>query len=181
MTAAGGAAQSSHDATLLRVSKATKVELGFFREGVHIEAATQRSLVDLQSQVCVDRLKLAESILRSGSRFMRLRPADYRSAIGRFYYSMYHTTRSVVYFSYGGDDHESHAALPTKLPKDFPNAAIWTNDLKSARSRRNEADYDPYPMLDADLKSHAVDLSTKAPALIALARQYLRRKGCAYL
>ncbi|WP_436525601.1 hypothetical protein [Actinoplanes sp. HUAS TT8] len=181
--ASGGNAPRAFDAELLRISKATKSELDFYGEGVHIVTATSRTLQELQHQASADRLALASSFLVAGQRFMRLRGAgpEYRSAISRFYYAMYHAARAVVYHVFGGDDHESHSKLPTKLPRDFVNAAVWTNDLKDARSRRNAADYDPYPMDNASWQSIANSLSVKAAQFLVVARQYLKRKGCAYV
>ncbi|MET7820504.1 HEPN domain-containing protein [Micromonospora zamorensis] len=181
MATRGSPRHVSYDAELLRVSKATKSILQFYGEGVHIETHTSRSLSDLQQQVCADRLILAESFLHAGTRFLRMRSPEYRSAISRYYYAMYHTARAVVYHHHGGDDHESHSTLPTKLPRDFTNSALWTNYLKDARNRRNEADYDPYPMGGAPWRPIAANLSTKASDLLALAQSYLQQKGCAYI
>jgi hypothetical protein len=94
---------------------------------------------------------------------------------------MYHAARAVVYFSHGGDDHQSHSDLPTKLPDDFVDAGLWQNSLKDARSRRNQADYDPYPMAEATWRPIAAILANEAPRLVALAEQYLRAKGCTHL
>jgi len=47
------------DQRLLRVSKSKKSDLGNFKEGVHLEAASGRSIDDLHAQACADRLGLA--------------------------------------------------------------------------------------------------------------------------
>lgn len=94
---------------------------------------------------------------------------------------MYHSARTLVYFTHGGDDHEAHSTLPTKLPDDFMNGALWQNALKDARGHRNEADYDPYPSDLQSWKPTALDLSAKAPDLLALVVQYLKQKGCGYV
>ncbi|MGW2518664.1 HEPN domain-containing protein [Streptomyces sp. NPDC001617] len=163
------------------MSKANKKTLGLFAEGINLANATARTLVDLQHQSCADRILLAKTFLKSGDRLMRTRPPEYRSAISRYYYSMYHALRAVAYFNEGGDDKESHAALPGAVPHDFPDSAIWQNELKDARSRRNEADYDPYPINPRDWRDVAKDLQSKAPKLLLLAESYLKQKGCSHL
>ncbi|GAA4509125.1 hypothetical protein GCM10023191_069880 [Actinoallomurus oryzae] len=180
---AGGASVSgaAHDAALLRVSKASKKTLDLFGEGVHLAAQTSRPIDDLRQQVCADRLDLASHFLAAGNKTLRTRPPEYRTSISRFYYSMYHAVRAVVYFAYGGDDHESHSVLPGKIPNDFIDAAIWQNALKDARAHRNAADYDPYPVDVASWRATAHSLAVEAPNLISLSRQYLKAKGCAYL
>ena len=106
---------------------------------------TKRTLEELQARGCVDRLLLAESMIRAGDKLFKARPPEYRSAISRYYYAMYHSARAVTYFRFDGDDHQAHSALPSHLPHDFPNQASWQNEIKDARERRNEADYEPYP------------------------------------
>ncbi len=86
--------------------------------------------------------------MQHADRLMRARPPMCRVAVGRYYYGMYHAMRAVVYFHVTGDDHEQHSVLPRSMPADFPDADFWKNALKDARLRRNEADYDPYPMSD---------------------------------
>src|SRR5688572_6744553 len=107
---------ASPEDALLRISKADKKTLGLFIEGVTLTARTSRPIDELKEQVCADRLRLSTHFLQSGIKFLKMRPAEYRSAISRFYYSMYHSARAVVYFSWGGDDHQPHSTLPTKLP-----------------------------------------------------------------
>ncbi|MFJ4093741.1 HEPN domain-containing protein [Kitasatospora sp. NPDC089913] len=166
---------------LLRVSKAEQKTLGYYAEGINLVSATGRTLIDLQHQACADRIVLAKGFLDTGDRLMRTRPQQYRSAISRYYYSMYHAIRAVAYFHLGGDDKQSHSALPGALPDDFVDSAIWQNELKDARSRRNEADYDPYPIADTDWRPVAQGLQAKAPQLLAHAEAYLRKKGCTNL
>ncbi|WP_107472927.1 HEPN domain-containing protein [Streptomyces sp. H021] len=171
----------SHHQLLLRVSKASKSTLTLYAEGIHLANTTARSLIDLQHQACADRILLAQTCLRAGDRLMRARPPEYRSAISRYYYAMYHAIRAVVYFHEGGDDKEAHSTLPKAVPSDFTDSAIWQNALKDARSTRNAADYDPYPMRSEDWRDAAKHLQGKAPALLTLAESYLKVKGCRHL
>lgn len=172
---------TGHDAALLRVAKANKKMLVQFREGIHLATSTARTIEDLQSQVCSDRLTLADSLVLTGNKLMKTRPAEYRSAISRFYYSMYHAARAVVYFKYDGDDHQEHSALPAKLPDDFPDTAVWQNALKDARGYRNDADYDPYPAALVSWRDIAKSLQGDAPRFAVIARTYLRGNGCGYV
>lgn len=169
------------EAALLRVSKGDQKFLNALQEGVHIAGLLARPLPDLMQQATADRLALAESLKESGDKLLRLRPPHPRSAISRYYYAMYHAMRAVVYFVYEGDDHEQHSALPGKTPKDFVDAGIWQNALKDARGRRNEADYDPYPLAVADFSTTAKDLQAKTAQFLVEARAYLKSKGCNHL
>lgn len=176
-----GVQLSPQDHALLRVGIASKKTLILYAEAIHLTSVTAKSIVQLQQQVCVDRLQMADRFIRAAEKLVRCRPPEYRSAVSRYYYAMYHSVRAVVYFAHGGDDHQEHSTLPTKLPVDFPGHNVWLNDLKDARSRRNDADYDPYPFSDAAWKSVASNLASQAPRLAQEARTYLQRKGCAGL
>jgi uncharacterized protein (UPF0332 family) len=169
------------DDVLLKVTRAKKVEIGFFSEGVRLEQASNHTIEDLRHRATADRLKLAEDFLAAGEALMKARPTQYRHAVGRFYYSMYHSMRAVVYFIHGGDDHDKHLMLPSKTPHDFLNHNIWQNNLKDARIRRQEADYDPYPLSKVSWRRPAKELSIQAPELIRLSRDYLKTKGCQHL
>lgn len=109
------------------------------------------------------------------------RPPLYRGALSRFYYSMYHSMRAVVYFSHEGDDFQAHSKLPGYTPDDFPEASLWQNALKDARTRRNAADYDAYPKSDKAYRAGALALQVQAIELEKLSREYLKLKGCAHL
>jgi hypothetical protein len=94
---------------------------------------------------------------------------------------MYHSMRAVVYFSHGGDDYQAHSKLPGYTPVDFPQASLWQNTLKDARTRRNAADYDAYPKSDRAYRTGALELQVQANELGKLSREYLKLKGCAHL
>jgi len=172
---------SARDKVLLYVGKAESKTLAAIKSGPGIEAAQQTTILDLSHQACADRLLLGVTMLDSGDRFLRSRPPMFRMAVSRYYYSMYHSMRAVCYFAHEGDDHEEHSVLPTKTPTDFTNRAFWQNELKDARLRRNEADYDPYPIEDRDFASAARHLRVQARLLSSEARSYLKARGCAYV
>ena len=169
------------DKRLLRIGQAIAKDLKAFKEGVHLESASGRTIDDLIAQACADRLRLAAGFLDDADRSMRSRPPMRRSAVGRYYYAMYQAARAVVFFRTPGDDHEQHSDLPKWLPADFPDVERWKNSLKDARLRRNEADYDPYPGADTDFAEAARTLKSDARALVAEARTYLLAKGCAHI
>jgi uncharacterized protein (UPF0332 family) len=180
-TRMGFVASFAKDDVLLRVCKSKKTIIDLFSEGIYLEQSSNHSIEELRHRAAVDRLKLAEEFLGAGEVLMRSKPTQYRHAISRYYYSMYHAMRAVVYFTHGGDDHQGHNALPSRTPDDFIDNNIWQNNLKDARSRRNEADYDPYPAAKISWRRSARDLSLQASELIRLSRDYLRTKGCQYL
>lgn len=171
----------ANDNVLLRISRSKKSTIESFSEGVLLEHSSNHTIDELRHRATADRLRLAEHFLAAGDVLMKSRPTQYRHAIGRYYYSMYHAMRAVVYFMHGGDDHEQHVILPSKTPRDFVDHAVWQNNLKDARTRRREADYDPYPAAKLSWRRSANDLSLQAPELIRLSRDYLKMKGCQYL
>lgn len=172
---------SASESNLLRLSQAKKTDIESFKEGLYLEKASGLSIDELRLQACADRLQLAESFLGAADRLMRSRPPMLRVAVGRYYYAMYHAMRAVVYFQTPGDDHEQHSILPGRAPGDFPNVDYWKNELKNARLRRNQADYDPYPAADQGFRDLATALRRQAHALLTEARSYLHLKGCACL
>jgi uncharacterized protein (UPF0332 family) len=167
--------------TLLRVSKATRSIRNNWIEGVYLQSSTGRTLDELCDRATADRLALSRQFLKDGDTMMGTSPIPYRSVISRYYYAMYHTMRAVVYYQFGGDDHEQHSTLPGHTPADFPNAAIWQNALKDAREHRNAADYDPYPKTLSYWQAVAGQLSTQAHNLMPIARSYLRSKGSRFV
>ena len=94
------------------MTAASKDQLAFYKEGVYLTATSGLSLEDLRHEATADRLRLAEHFLDSADRMMRTRPPQHRNAISRYYYSIYHVLRAVVYFSHEGADHEAPATLP---------------------------------------------------------------------
>jgi len=166
---------------LLRVSKAKKSEIDRWKEGRALESSSGRTIEELSHRVVADRLQLAMRFLRVGDRLHAGAQPDYRLAVSRYYYAMYHAMRAAAYFSHGGDDHEEHSKLPSNAPTDLPNSALLSNSLKDARERRNAADYNPYPKGNGAWKRHAANLSVDAAKLVQEVRQYLRAKGCRYI
>ncbi len=111
----------------------------------------------------------------------RSRIRDWRSVIGRYYYSMYHSMRAVCFYSFGGDDNEQHTKISSCVPDDFPERELRANELKDARLRRNEADYDPYPQEEASFRITALALAATANHFVGECRIYLSTKGIGYL
>src|ERR1044071_3277498 len=104
-------------------------------------------LATLVRQATSDRLQLAGAHLRAGDNL--LFAANYRSAISRYYYAMYHAARAITYAAHQGDDHERHSILPRNLPANWNTAPSREIELTDARFLRNQADYDCYPIGDA--------------------------------
>src|SRR6185312_15237611 len=72
---------------------------------------------DLIRQAASDRLTLAGDHLRRGDN--ALLNAEFRFAISRHYYAMYHAARAIVFAANRGDDYERHAELPRHLPNNM--------------------------------------------------------------
>jgi len=163
---------------LIRVSKAEIDLLEHWKEGVSLVSAAGKSIDDLCLDVAVHRWKLGLLHKRDGNKLMQLQAPPYRSAISRYYYSMYHCFRAAAFISHRGDNHESHSNLPKHLPVDFPSVAFWQNELKMARLTRNDADYDPYPRTNAPWQNKAKAIQLNAINAVLETRNYLRSKGC---
>jgi uncharacterized protein (UPF0332 family) len=166
---------------LQRVAEAEAKLVRGWREGVSLEARSGHTLDELQQKVAAQRIGLANDFLARGRLLLLHNPPLYRDATSRFYYAAYHAFRSVTYFATGGDDHEGHSELPTRLPTDFPRHTLWSNDLKSARELRNAADYNLYPKSWNAWRGHCSQVETIAEGAVAAARSYLRSKGCMYV
>lgn len=155
-----------------------KAQIDLLKNGVRLETIGQQTIDALMLKACVDRFALSQHFLGSAARLRKMRPACYRNSTSRSYYSMYHAARTVSYLYHSGDDHQDHRELHKGIPDEFPDAERWRNDLKEARLRRNEADYDPYPMADDDFADVSRIQLRVATDFLQAAEQYLRGKGC---
>ncbi len=165
---------------LLRVGTAEKKTIDNFLEGASHTLAFGQSIDDILKQAAIDRLKLGQQFLRVAGRISNTSRPDWRSVIGRHYYAMYHSMRAVAYFAHGGDDYQEHNKLPSGVPGDFPERDLRANELKDARSRRNEADYDLYPGGTPYFRRNARSLAPVAIRFVDECQQYLGRKGCEF-
>jgi uncharacterized protein (UPF0332 family) len=163
--------------TLRRVALARKTLIDNWKEGCRLETESTHSLEELLARVASDRIGLAISLLRDAERLAAHRPPLYRASVSRGYYAMYHAMRAATFVSHGGDDHQEHKVLPTQAPKDMREPDKWSNKLKDARERRNQADYDPYPKSETAWRVVAETVLPDARALIVEVRSYLRKKG----
>ncbi len=163
---------------LLSLLEYKKAHIVFLKHGVRLEAIGGAPIDVLMLRVSADRFALARHFLSSALRLQKMRPPSFRDSVSRSYYSMYHAARTVAYVFHQGDDHEEHMALHKALPGDFRDVDRWRNDLKDARLRRNEADYEPYPKPDSDLVVVAKSQLATATSFLAEAETYLRMKGC---
>jgi uncharacterized protein (UPF0332 family) len=148
------------------------------RNGIRIEQAAGLSIGDLVLQACAARHSLAGHFLKSAAMLLKMKPARHRDGISRSYYAMYHAARAVVYLTNQGDDHQEHDQVYKFLPTDFPNVNIWQNELKDARLKRNEADYDFFPKNNLSFRTASLSLFGKAKEFYEEAENYLRQRGC---
>ncbi|MGB6028833.1 MAG: hypothetical protein WBG22_03670 [Rhodanobacter sp.] len=161
---------------LLFVSKSPKERLDYLAAGASLVARTGLDVRKLRAKAAADRLVLASAMLKE-ARALHAGQSLRRTVVGRAYYAMYHAIRAATFLSYGGDDHEQHTVLPSKLPLDFPDRNRWQNALKNARLERNRADYDPYPRRDDEFQKCADTMLVEAIDLVAVARKYVRAKS----
>lgn len=165
------------DNELLLVSKATQEKLRNFADGVALTERANLSIHQLQVRVANDRLRLANKHLKDARQSYKTAPSLARAVVSRAYYAMYHAVRAATYVAHGGDDHEQHTVLATKIPNDFPDCALWRNRLKDARFERNRADYDPYPRSDSEFAIVGKRLLVEAKDLIGLSKIYIKSKA----
>ncbi|MGW0494956.1 HEPN domain-containing protein [Streptomyces sp. NPDC003007] len=132
-------------------------------------------MAQLLQQVVVDRLLLAGEHLRAGDHL--LFGTQYRSAISRHYYAMYHGARAIVFAENRGDDYERHSILPRNLPPTLPNSATRESELTDARLLRNQADYDAYPLNESEWEADARALAVTAANFLQECESFASMNG----
>jgi uncharacterized protein (UPF0332 family) len=111
-------------------------------------------------QITSDRLWLAGDQIKAGDHLVL--NGEFRSAISRHYYAMYHSARAIAFAHHGGDDFQSHHNLPRNLPSSLTDVLLRETQLNDARLLRNQADYDPYPS-----KQHEWEADARALGVVA--------------
>ena len=165
------------DKRLIRLTEATNKQINGWKEGVSLQKDSGRTIPELMSKAAADRWHFAYEHRHNANKLLKSKPPLYRSAISRFYYSMYHAMRACVFASHQGDDYEQHGALPKYVLNDSSFDFNWQNILKDARELRNRADYDPYPKSNTAWKQDALDLKKDADLFLSTTRAYLQKKG----
>ena len=163
---------------LNRLVRATNEQINYWQEGASLQNDSGQTISQLISNAAADRWRFAYEHRHNANKLLKSKPPLYRSAISRYYYSMYHAMRACVFVFHGGDDHQEHGKLPLHIPGDFPPGPNWQNMLRIARVLRNRADYEPYPKSNIAWKQDAFDLKTDADLFLSTARAYLQSKGC---
>ncbi len=163
---------------LNRLARATNAQINCWKEGVSIQNDSGRAIPDLVSRAAADRWHFAYEHRHSANKLLKSKPPLYRSAISRYYYSMYHAMRACVFVNHQGDNHEQHSQLPQYIPDGFPSGHNWQNMLKDARDLRNRADYEPYPKSNTAWKPDALQLKKDADLFLFTTRTNLRSNGC---
>lgn len=171
-------ALNERDKHLLFVSISETTVIGHLRRGARIEQHLGKSINDVLLAVSSDRYRLASQFLLSARKALKANPPQYRSAISRAYYAMYHSARAVVYVENRGDDYQDHSKLSQYIPDDFPGVDIWRNKLRAARLLRNRCDYDPYPKQQKLFAEECQDLLSHTNSFLQLSKQYLIGRGC---
>lgn len=129
----------------------------------------------LIGQVVSDRLMLAGYHLQAGDGL--LIKGNYRTAISRHYYAMYHAARAITFAVNNGDDFQQHRVLPAHLPQNLTDRQALSAELTSARLLRNEADYDLYPVNDEEWVSEARSLAGTASKFCEACENFALSEG----
>ncbi|MGA5764432.1 hypothetical protein [Nonomuraea bangladeshensis] len=132
-------------------------------------------LADGIRQAISDRLVFAGEHLRVGDKL--LFDLQFRTAISRHYYAMYHSARAIVFATHGGDDYQQHSKLPRNLPADMADAPLRQVQLTNARLLRNEADYDLYPASQSSWEADSRELATIAADFVKACEEYALANG----
>jgi uncharacterized protein (UPF0332 family) len=127
------------------------------------------------SQITSDRLSLAGQQIQAGDQLIL--NEEFRSAISRHYYSMYHAARAIVFADNGGDDFQKHFELPRHLPSTLQDASKRETQLTNARLLRNQADYDPYPAQLTEWEPDARALSVIASEFVSGCEDFALTNG----
>jgi uncharacterized protein (UPF0332 family) len=161
-----------HEKILLYVGTSKRVELAALASG---NKRYPMPIADLVKRSTADRLGLAAVHLRSGDDLLLNRV--FRASIGRHYYAMYHAARAIAFGHYVGDDYERHTPLAKNLPPTLANRGALEIALSDARLLRNQADYDPYPMLDNDWEPDARQMAPTAASFVQTCEQFAIQNG----
>lgn len=90
---------------------------------------------------------------------------------------MYQAARAIVFGENKGDDHERHNILPRNLPASIDNPAARETELVNARLMRNQADYDVYPIGEADWENDARALAVTAANFVQTCDSFALTNG----
>ncbi|MFF5424991.1 MULTISPECIES: HEPN domain-containing protein [unclassified Streptomyces] len=159
------------DLVLLHISTSSSAALSAFPVGGRYPFP----VAQLIQQAVTDRLLLAGEHLRSGDHL--LFAGQYRSAISRHYYAMYHAARAIVFAEKRGDDFERHHILPRNLPTNLPDKSVREVELTNARLLRNQADYDAYPVSESEWAGDARALSVAAANFMQACQDFASTNG----
>lgn len=162
---------TSTDLVLLHIATSKSADISALPKGGRYPFP----IAQLLRQVVMDRLLLAGEHLRAGDHL--LFSSQYRSAISRHYYAMYHGARAIVFAENRGDDYERHNVLPRNLPANLPNAATRETELIDARLLRNQADYDAYPLNESDWEADARALAVTAANFLQDCESFASENG----
>jgi uncharacterized protein (UPF0332 family) len=127
------------------------------------------------AQVVSDRLSLAGQQIQAGDQLIT--NLEFRSAISRHYYSMYHAARAIVFAHHVGDDFQKHMDLPRNLPSILTDVTLRETQLTNARLLRNQADYDPYPAQLSEWEPDARALSVTASDFVGGCEDFALSNG----
>lgn len=163
---------------LNRLATAANKQIKDWKEGVSLQNDSGQTIIQLTIKSATDRWRFAYEHRHNANKLLKSKPPLYRSAISRYYYSMYHAMRACAFVFHQGDDHEEHKKLPMHIPDDFPPGPNWQNMLRNARELRNRADYEPYPKSNMMWRHDAFYLKTDADLFLSTSRAYLKNKGC---
>lgn len=169
---------STVEVELQGLLKLKKGQVDLLKYGIRLQQVCGSSLDSLMLEASSSRFRLAQDFLHAAERLLRMKLPSFRNSTSRSYYSMYHAARAVSYVYNFGDDHQAHKELHKGIPDEFPECLRWRNDLKEAHLRRNEADYDPYPLSEAEFADICRSQLRSAREFIAVTEAYLRSKGC---
>lgn len=107
----------------------------------------------------------------------RLRAADWRQQVSRYYYACYNASKALRFFSEGHFSAEvaDHKKI-SELPDDFNDKDKFKLNLENMRTDRNTSDYDHIAAV-ADLLATPPEIATLTRDFLTAVRDYCLARG----
>lgn len=171
------------DASKKLLEKVTQSQYALLRSLTDTETLDAKWLEDAVASIVKDRFALARGFIKAARLLARDKDSLVRrGAVSRAYYGAYHAARATL-FAIERQDQDDHDQLSRRVDHLVGVQHGAGNTLKELRQLRNEADYSPYPVPNAQtlyapnkFESIIKDSIRRAEELIRLFQKHLRER-----
>lgn len=160
--------------TLIILCRLKGAEYEWIRQLGNVGLLEIQAVEEAIDRIVVDRMRLAEELLKEAKTLSKGSGVSLRTAISRAYYAQYHSARAVIFHLYRRDM-DDHTSLPRAIEKVFGKPL--GDVLKYWREKRNKVDYSPYPQFD--LRVTAREGVESAKHFLNICTDHLRKRGVA--